>query len=100
MAEIKPSARQLLKANNLWTEGCFFADAHPLVTKGAGQRLAHSGERQIPTGEVDLFAAGFPCTPYSNQGQTYKNEEAIQNHRDFQKSQWAVDYIARVNRKW
>ena len=99
MAEIKPSAQQFLKANNLWTEECFFADAHPLVTEGAGQCLVHDDRCQIPAGEVDLFVAGFPCSPFSNQGQTNRSEEATRNHRDFHKSQWAVDYIARVNPK-
>ena len=99
MAEIKPWAQQFLKANNLWTEGCFFADAHPLVTNGAGHCLVHEDTCQIPAGEVDLFVAGFPCTPYSNQGQANRSEEAIRSHRDFHKSQWAIDYIARVNPK-
>ena len=99
MAEIKPSASEFLKANDLWTEGCFFADAHPLVTNGAGHCSVHKNTCQIPAGEVDLFVAGFPCTPYSNQGQTNRSEEAIRSHRDFHKSQWALDYIARVHPK-
>ena len=32
MAEMKSYAQQFLKANDLWTEECFFADVHPLVT--------------------------------------------------------------------
>ena len=99
MAEMKPHAQQFLKANDLWTEGCFFADVHPLVTHGAGKCLVHNDTCQIPAGEVDLFVAGFPCTPYSNQGQTNRSAEAIRNHKDFKKSQWAVEYIARVNPK-
>ena len=85
MAEIKPWAQQFLKANNLWTEGCFFADAHPLVTNGAGQCLVHEDTCQIPAGEVDLFVAGFPCTPFSNQGHANRSEKAIRSHRDFHK---------------
>ena len=99
MAEIKPYVREWLKANNLWTDGCFFTDVHPLTTHGAGHCVVHGDTCEIPAGDVDLFVAGFPCTPYSNQGQTFRSEEAIRNHKDFHKSQWTLDYIARVSPK-
>ena len=67
MAEIKPYVREWLKANNLWTDGCFFTDVHPLTTHGAGHCVVHGDTCEIPAGDVDLFVAGFPCTPYSSR---------------------------------
>eukprot|EP00913_Durusdinium_trenchii_P011601 g10895.t1 len=61
-SEINENPRRFILKNcscqHLFEDVCF-------VMKGGGRCARHGGHCTVPSGEIDIFIGGFPCTPYS-----------------------------------
>ena len=94
--ERKVYARRFCSQNGLAPSRHYFTDFEPVASTGVGPCCKHNASCRLPPAKADLFVAGFPCTPFSQQRFGARDEASVREHPEFKKMSWTIDYIVRT----
>ena len=94
--ERKAHARRFCSQNGLAPSQHYFTDFEPVASTGVGPCCKHNASCRLPPAKADLFVAGFPCTPFSQQRFGARDEASVREHPEFKKMSWTIDYIVRT----